>query len=90
MNTPSTFNSLPAGAAQELSLSEIQFTIAESKIAELKQKAPNRSIVGQSRAVSALELGLGIHGEGYNIFIMGAPGTGRRRYCVCVQLPAPL
>ena len=78
MNTPSTFNSLPAGAAQELSLSEIQFTIAESKIAELKQKAPNRSIVGQSRAVSALELGLGIHGEGYNIFIMGAPGTGRR------------
>ena len=75
--------SLPSSASQqtslqELPLSDIQFNIPESKIAALKAKAPNKPIVGQSRAVAALELGLGIQDEGYNIFIMGAPGTGRR------------
>ena len=75
--------SLPSSASQqtslqELPLSDIQFNISESKIAALKAKAPNKPIVGQSRAVAALELGLGIQDEGYNIFIMGAPGTGRR------------
>ncbi|MEL3906553.1 MAG: ATP-binding protein [Treponema sp.] len=78
MNTPSMSNTQRTDSARELPLSEIQFSIPESKIAELKTKAPHKPIVGQSRAVSALELGLGIHGEGYNIFIMGAPGTGRR------------
>ena len=71
-------NTLSTAAAQELPLSEIQFDIPESKIAALKAQAPNKPIVGQVRAVSALELGLGIREEGYNIFIMGAPGTGRR------------
>lgn len=63
---------------QRIPLSEIAFTIPVEKIAELQQKAPKTTIVGQDRAVSAIELGLGIHSNGYNIFIMGAPGTGRR------------
>jgi hypothetical protein len=33
--------------------------------------------VAQTRALSALELGLGIKQRGYNIFVVGAPGTGR-------------
>ena len=78
MNTSSTSSAVPQVFAQELALSDIQFDIPESKIAVLKAKAPNKPIVGQLRAVSALELGLGIRDEGYNIFIMGAPGTGRR------------
>ena len=78
MNTSSTSSAVPQVFVQELALSDIQFDIPESKIAVLKAKAPNKPIVGQLRAVSALELGLGIRDEGYNIFIMGAPGTGRR------------
>ncbi|MGP1576852.1 MAG: Lon protease family protein [Treponema sp.] len=80
MNTPHT--TTPASGnellPQRIPLSEIAFTFPTEKIADLRQKAPETKIVGQNRAVSAIELGLGIHSSGYNIFIMGAPGTGRR------------
>jgi len=33
--------------------------------------------LGQERALNALELGLGIQGRGFNIFVVGASGTGR-------------
>ena len=32
---------------------------------------------GQGRAVDAIEFGIGIRHEGYNLFAVGAPGTGR-------------
>ena len=32
---------------------------------------------GQGRAVEAIEFGIGIRHEGYNLFAVGAPGTGR-------------
>ena len=35
-------------------------------------------VVGQERAIEAIEFGVGIEGRGYNIFALGAPGTGRR------------
>ncbi len=35
------------------------------------------SILGQSRAQSALEFGVAMRNPGYNIFVMGEPGTGR-------------
>lgn len=34
--------------------------------------------IGQPRAVSALEFGIRIRQEGYNIFALGPPGTGKR------------
>lgn len=37
-------------------------------------------IVGQSRAVGAMDFGLGTRSPGYNIFIVGQPGTGRTTY----------
>jgi len=78
LNTSPTSNIPERTSVPELPLSEIQFTIPESKIAALKTQVPHTPIVGQLRAVSALELGLRIPDDGYNIFIMGAPGTGRR------------
>ena len=33
--------------------------------------------MGQERALSALEMGLGIKERGFNIFVVGASGTGR-------------
>jgi len=37
-------------------------------------------LVGQERAVSALEFGLGIRAPGYNIFVAGPAGTGKTSY----------
>ena len=34
-------------------------------------------IIGQDRAIKALMLGLGIKAHGFNIFVSGAPGTGK-------------
>ena len=38
---------------------------------------PLQGTIAQDRAISALELGLGIEADGFNIFVSGAPGTGR-------------
>ncbi len=37
----------------------------------------HNTILGQSRAQSALEFGVAMKNPGYNIFVMGEPGTGR-------------
>ena len=39
---------------------------------------PLETIVGQDRAVRALKFGLRIDSRGFNIFVSGIPGTGRR------------
>lgn len=39
---------------------------------------PLAEIVGQDRAMSALEMGLGIRQDGYNIFVAGLTGTGKK------------
>ena len=38
---------------------------------------PSEEIIGQSRAIEAIKLGLEINSLGYNIFITGLAGTGR-------------
>jgi lon-related putative ATP-dependent protease len=43
--------------------------------AELK---PTDEVIGQRRAVSAIEFGLSIGNHGYNIYISGIPGTGKK------------
>ena len=62
----------------ELTPSQINFSIPEDKIRQLRANGAVNPIIGQDRAISALELGLGIRSDGFNIFIMGASGTGRR------------
>lgn len=61
-----------------LSLDDIRYDFPSEQIPELRTAEIRSAVIGQDRAVSALELGLGIHSGGYNIFIMGASGTGRR------------
>jgi lon-related putative ATP-dependent protease len=39
--------------------------------------APLENILGQERAVKALQFGLGIKGLGFNTFVAGRPGTGK-------------
>jgi lon-related putative ATP-dependent protease len=42
-----------------------------------KEVQPLEAIVGQARAVKALDFGLGIKEQGFNIYVAGVPGTGR-------------
>ncbi|MBI4310529.1 MAG: AAA family ATPase [Chloroflexi bacterium] len=42
-----------------------------------QELAPLEGTVGQERAISALDFGLNVDAPGYNIFVMGYPGTGR-------------
>lgn len=39
---------------------------------------PMTEIIGQMRAMDAVRFGTGIRHDGYNIFVMGPPGTGKR------------
>src|SRR3990170_7631784 len=39
---------------------------------------PLQEIIGQERAVRALKFGLGIKDHGFNIYVAGYPGTGRK------------
>jgi lon-related putative ATP-dependent protease len=43
-----------------------------------KDLVPLSEIIGQERAVRALKFGLGIKDHGFNVFIAGYPGTGRK------------
>ncbi|MSQ22347.1 MAG: ATP-binding protein [Dehalococcoidia bacterium] len=42
-----------------------------------EELVPLEGTVGQGRAVSALEFGLNVDAPGYNIYVVGFPGTGR-------------
>ena len=39
---------------------------------------PTEEIIGQDRAQKALRFGLEIQEKGFNIYVAGMPGTGRR------------
>lgn len=38
---------------------------------------PAEGLIGQGRAIEALEFGTGLEARGYNIFVLGTPGSGR-------------
>lgn len=41
---------------------------------------PLDGIIGQDRAVEAMEFGLSVRKKGYNIYMAGLPGTGKTTY----------
>ena len=46
-------------------------------IADMADIKPSRTIIGQERALQAIQVGLEMKHYGYNIFVTGLPGTGR-------------
>ncbi len=63
---------------EELRWRFADFSGAHTIIEQRRTKKVGRiGAVAQDRALSALELGLGIKQRGYNIFVVGASGTGR-------------
>lgn len=59
-----------------------------------QELTPLETIVGQDRAIRAMQFGLGIKEKGFNIFVSGMPGTGRttavRRFLEEVAMTKPV
>ncbi len=50
---------------------------------------PSRELIGQQRAVDALDFGLRVRQDGYNIYMSGESGEGKTRYALdCVRKAA--
>ena len=47
---------------------------------DFNNMSPAGQLIGQPRAEQALEFGMGIQQEGYNIFALGAQGTGKHTF----------
>jgi len=60
----------------ELSADELRFvTKLSGRFASTADVASAQEFIGQERALAALELGLGIGNNGYNIFVSGLTGA---------------
>lgn len=62
----------------QLKPEELDFSISAAGVAAMEADAEPEVRLVQPRAFKALEMGIDIKARGYNIFVSGAPGTGRR------------
>ncbi|GIZ13630.1 Lon protease family protein [Pseudomonas sp. NCCP-436] len=53
------------------------FSADQFNFASTDELEPFRGVLGQARAVEALQFGVAMPRPGYNVFVMGEPGTGR-------------
>ncbi|TVR70291.1 MAG: ATP-binding protein [Spirochaetaceae bacterium] len=56
----------------------VRFSVPENEIAEEHSGYKHQRIIGQPRAVEALKLAIAIRAKGYNVFVAGPTGTGKR------------
>ncbi len=63
---------------RELRADEVSISFTPEDIAALGDGNGEDEIIGQPRAIKALRLGTEIKAKGYNIFVTGQPGTGRK------------
>ncbi len=78
--------------SRELPLNEALFSIPLDEIEHLDTDSHRWSgIIGQPRALEALKMGTRIWQKGYNIFVTGQPGTGRKTalYQILKEHPSP-
>lgn len=62
---------------RELPADQISISIDINEIEELQKSIELPDVIGQPRALRALQMGTEIRGRGYNIFVTGQSGTGR-------------
>ncbi|MDA2918533.1 AAA family ATPase [Desulfobacterota bacterium AH_259_B03_O07] len=63
-----------------LSLKEVstKFDLSKLKFKTTEELVPCREFIGQERPYRAIHLGLGMEHGGYNIFLAGPPGVGKK------------
>lgn len=54
-----------------------RFTAEQFAFSNTDDLEPFRGVLGQERAVEALQFGVAMPRPGYNVYVMGEPGTGR-------------
>lgn len=57
---------------------KVIFSIPEDSLPELPENHETFGIIGQERAMQAIEMALSIPSKGYNVFATGPTGTGKR------------
>jgi len=64
---------------RELKAGELAWRMDESSLGFASTEALEglKETIGQERALRALDFGLGIKNNGYNMYVMGMPGTGK-------------
>lgn len=63
---------------QELSVNELTLRIGDEEVESFRAFADSPDIIGQPRAIRALKMGTEMKARGYNIFVTGLSGTGRK------------
>lgn len=64
---------------RELSWQEVTGIVAPDTIAYLKARAQDHPfLLAHERDCAAIRLGMRMYGDGYNICVIGASGTGKR------------
>lgn len=71
-------HALATYAETELTSESFAFDITGEEIARLDTDAHSFHVIGQPRALEALHMGLEMRSKGYNVFVTGMPGTGKR------------
>ncbi|HHX04530.1 MAG TPA: AAA family ATPase, partial [Pseudomonas sp.] len=74
---------MPGPTVTALHLSPEQLTRTFNKpfsFATTAELQPLQGVLGQARAVQALQFGVSMPRAGYNVFVMGESGTGRFSY----------
>ncbi|MGZ5223987.1 MAG: hypothetical protein ACXWCS_07425, partial [Burkholderiales bacterium] len=61
----------PAALCRRFDVTQLEFETTASV-----EEVP--LLFGQARAVDAMRLAVGMEREGYNVFVMGPPGVGKR------------
>ncbi len=61
-----------------LTYDSLDYSVSAQDVRRLDGGAWGDVVIGQPRAMEALSMGTAIRAKGYNIFVAGAPGTGRR------------
>ncbi|MBU1081595.1 MAG: AAA family ATPase [Spirochaetes bacterium] len=61
-----------------LSIEALDYSVSADDAIRLDGGAWGDAVIGQPRALEALSMGTIIRAKGYNVFVTGAPGTGRR------------
>jgi lon-related putative ATP-dependent protease len=69
----------PGSPPRELEAEETNAVLGDGlpEFRSTEELEPLDEIIGQDRAMAALEIGLGIPHEGYNIYVAGLTGTGK-------------
>ncbi|WDL96142.1 Lon protease family protein [Alicyclobacillus sp. ALC3] len=69
-------------SARELTVEDLEARTRPSELGfeDTSELTPESFIIGQSRAVAAMDFGLHMNAPGYNLFVAGPTGTGKTTY----------